>query len=294
MINNIVYCTNSKHIHFLGASIYSLLINNFHIEFNINIIYSKLTSNDILYLKNILNQFDSKIFFNKINEQMFSDFPITHKIFSKENYYRLLIPEIIKTDFVLYLDVDTLILNNLSELLSTNLDNYSLAAVNDFGFHNHLDIILPDKSNYYFNTGVLLLNLKIWRSENLSFKIYDFIKVNQSIIKFVDQCSINAIIPYNYLRLDTIYNFQLGPFKNKKINNLTNNYIIHFTTNKNLTQFVNFNSIALKLFFKYLKNTKYFEFNQLYLTYLCYKYLLFIPKLIYKFLIKFYNFIRYN
>ena len=291
MINNIVYCTNSKHIHFLGASIYSLLINNIHIEFNINIIYSKLSSNDILYLKNILNQFDSKIFFNKIDEQMFSDFPITNKIYSKETYYRLLIPEIIKTDFVLYLDVDTLILNNLSKLLSTNIDNHCLAAVNDFGFHNHLDFIIPDKSNYYFNTGVMLLNLKIWRSENLSYKIYNFIKTYPSIIKYVDQCSINAIIPYNYLKLDAIYNFQLGSLKNKIINNLSKNYIIHFTTSKNLIYFMDFNSVAQKHFFNYLKNTKYPKFNQLYLKHFWYKSFLFLPKMFYKFLIKFNIFI---
>ena len=283
MINNIVYCTNNKHIHFLGTSIYSLLINNITIQFNINIIYSELSSNHIIYLKNILNQFDSKIYFIKIDEQIFADFPITNKIYSKESYYRLLIPELIKTDFILYLDVDTLILNNLSELLSLNIDNHSLAAVNDFGIHEHLDIILPNKSNFYFNTGVMLLNLKIWRSENLSNKIFDFIRTNPFFIKFMDQCSINAIVPYNYLQLDTFYNFQLGSYKYKNINNLNNNYIIHFTTNKNMLHFVKFDPFAQKLFFKYLKNSNFTKYNHLYLNYIFYKIILFVPIKLYKF-----------
>ena len=60
-------------------------------------------------------------------------------------------------DKILYLDTDTVINNNLEELYNINVDDYELGAVTDI--YNWAS---PSRwfKKFYFNAGVLLLNMK--------------------------------------------------------------------------------------------------------------------------------------
>lgn len=61
---------------------------------------------------------------------------------------------------ILYLDTDTLIADDLSELYSADISEYELAAALDYYGHHFL-------GHNYFNAGVLLLNMKSIRESGL-------------------------------------------------------------------------------------------------------------------------------
>ena len=62
-----------------------------------------------------------------------------------------LIPEI--PEKILYLDTDTLIADDISELYAADISEYELGAVLDYYGHRFMGY-------HYFNSGVLLLNMK--------------------------------------------------------------------------------------------------------------------------------------
>jgi hypothetical protein len=98
---------------------------------------------------------------------------------STATYLRLFMPEMLNgRDRAIYLDADTLVLSDLSELWDVGLQHHPIAAVqeayvpyvsSDNGLMNWRELgFEPDAK--YFNAGVMVLDLARWREENLTLK----------------------------------------------------------------------------------------------------------------------------
>ncbi len=131
-------------------------------------------------------------------------------------YYRLLIPDLLPKEIekVVYLDCDLIFKGNLRNLWNQELgDNYVL-AVQDLGVGlvsskdgllNYRELGLPEQTKY-FNSGVLLLNLTKWRSENLSWRTIDYISTHKEFIRFHDQDGLNAVIAGQWGEMHPMWN----------------------------------------------------------------------------------------
>lgn len=160
------------------------------------------TDNNISILKSLMNQYSSNIemiFYNMTNNFM----NLNNKRFTQATYYRILIPILTNIDRILYLDADTLVLKDLTEMYEVEFnDNYVLGTLDYLtsGIDN-----LGIKSKKYINAGVLLLNLEKIRKDN---KIYDLLKYirllgnDQTLINYVFYPKI-GIMPSKY----NIFNF---------------------------------------------------------------------------------------
>ena len=109
-------------------------------------------------------------------------------------------------DKILYLDCDTLVLGDLSELFSLNLDNKYLAGVKDVWGVDKYVKRLDMKSDVYINSGMILFNAEFCRTENFFSKIVEFANSNSKIIEFCDQDSINKIADTQKLVLNPKFN----------------------------------------------------------------------------------------
>lgn len=95
-----------------------------------------------------------------------------HVYISNASLYKFLIPELLpQYDKVLYIDTDVIVNEDLSSLYNINLGANYLGAV--LSLYHYIErkkyykrINLKDMSNY-FNAGVLLMNLKLMREDNL-------------------------------------------------------------------------------------------------------------------------------
>jgi UDP-D-galactose:(glucosyl)LPS alpha-1,3-D-galactosyltransferase len=117
-------------------------------------------------------------------------------------------------DSALYLDSDLLIIGDLLPLLHTKLDSTLIAAVRDpFNPVLKYGIGLPgwnelgiDGDREYFNSGVMLLNLRECRKQEVLTRSISFLKTNPRHIMFWDQDALNWAVADNWFRLDRHWN----------------------------------------------------------------------------------------
>lgn len=172
-------------------------------------------------------------------------------------------------DKILYLDSDIIIQDDLSELYKTNIENVYAGVVRDLpcekeNMHKKFNL------NFYFNSGVLLLNLKKIREEKLSEKLIEA-KKNVPNQEFMDQDTFNIVFNNKVVLLSCKYNY-FASFKNSnqdqtiadfyKISKAESSKIRHYPT---ITHFAAFKPwqkfcvIDRKLWYKYYKKSPYKE-----------------------------------
>lgn len=188
--------------------------------------------------------------------------------FSVANYYRLLAADLIEEDQVLYLDSDTLILGDIAPLWQVDMKGYPVAAVADLIVRDFHRLNLQE-SQGYFNSGVMMLNLKVWRELDLGNKVLSYIFSNPEKIIYADQCGLNGFLNGNWLRLDLKWNLQSALFQ-KEYENLIlswnkefdveaanqNPLIIHFSGPQKPWQFRSRHPYK-RLYWKYLNQTPF-------------------------------------
>jgi len=133
-----------------------------------------------------------------------------------EAYSRLLAPLVLPQDVtrVLYLDSDMVILSDLSTLYDSPQDDCAIHATRDIdvgtvcakkGVFNFADLGIPPKTPY-FNSGVLLINLRHWREENVMERILQYLKHNKDSVHYHDQGGMNAILHDSWAEIDLTWN----------------------------------------------------------------------------------------
>ena len=178
---------------------------------------------------------------------------------TNETYYRFYLADIFKEyDKIIYLDADIIVLHDLSEMFNINIGEFYAGVVDDaqikkyiccpkkyksrmypeLNHEEYFNIKLKKKTLEYFNAGILLLNLKALRENNITEKLWEFLEEN-SPLDYQDQDVLNAVFENNVkfidvkwntmIALPSLYKFKLIK-KDKKIwqNAYKNPYIIHY------------------------------------------------------------------
>ena len=223
--------------------------------------------NKILNLK---HKYAFDIKFLPIDKNLHQRFPQGRKNhITPAAYYRLLLAEVCPDeDKLLYLDVDTIVKSSLKELFDTDITDKYFAGVTD------CNVTINAKRlglKQYCNSGVLLLNLKKWRRENITEKFFSFMAENEDKIIFHDQDVINCVLQESLLTLDKCWNAQISKYTCSKqyINDiLSQAKIIHYIGSHkpwhpDLKQF------AKSEYFKYLRLTEYKDYEKSYKIKLC-------------------------
>ena len=205
---NVLFASDDNFAPYLGVAIYSFLKNN-HQDFrkiNIHILAKRISKENKTILEEIASPFGE-------NNLIFIEDEGISKILGKKiqanralsSFSRLFAASFLDETIekVLYLDADSLILGSFKELWETNIEN--------------------------LNAGVLLINLKKWRNEDVESKFIDFLEKNNMQVYNNDQGIINATLNDSILIVDPKFNL-MSPFLEKdyddviKWNGLKNYY----------------------------------------------------------------------
>ncbi len=120
---------------------------------------------------------------------------------------KFLIPDYLSgVDMALYLDSDVLIQKNIEELYATDIENEYAAVVKDIISDNkdfYKSIDYPHK--YYFNSGMILLNLKKIREDDIQSRLIEYRRNGKN--QFVDQDAFNVVFAENVKYVSYRYNF---------------------------------------------------------------------------------------
>lgn len=245
----VCYATDENYTKLVWCSLKSLLETNktFFDSIKIYIISDNISTNSLnKFLEFELNYNCNLEFidFEKINYGIENACSFQN---GKTTYARLFIEKKIKEDKVLYLDCDTIINDSLFQLWNTDMGNSYIAGV--------LDLIAPQLKSgiglsphdLYINAGVLLINLKEWKKQNLEDSFVSYIKKKNGIIPCHDQGILNHVCKNHIKVIDCKYNtmtplFYFSSSKIKKMFSLPQYYsdeeikeatskptIIHFT-----------------------------------------------------------------
>ncbi len=126
---------------------------------------------------------------------------------TRPNYYRFLIPEFLAAySKALWLDVDMIVKRDLWELFSTDLDGMYLGAVR-IGLKNAGIQHVP--WDQYFNAGLLLMNLELWRRDDVAGQARQLIEEND--FSCPTQDPMNLIGYGKTVFLSAEYNVYLSP-----------------------------------------------------------------------------------
>jgi lipopolysaccharide biosynthesis glycosyltransferase len=170
-------------------------------------------------------------------------------------YYRLLLPSVIPNHVhkVIYLDSDVVVEGDLAELWEQDFEGTYLLAVRDQVDGNlltswHLNNVVKsiDLQQYkitnehkYLNTGILVLNLDLWRRDQIAERVLDML-IKHPDFPFPDQDAINIILAGKWKELNPRWNqthivhsfasAQESPYDESLYSELVHHpYIIHYT-----------------------------------------------------------------
>ena len=123
-------------------------------------------------------------------------------------YYRLLAAEMLPYNLnkVLYLDCDILTLGNLDELFCIDMGNNLVAGVLDIQGKKTKKQIGLQEHDIYINAGMLLINLDLWRKENIQKQCFSWLEHMGNTVPFNDQGIINHICKTRIKVLPPKYN----------------------------------------------------------------------------------------
>ena len=176
----IFFTIDAPYAPYLSVAIASLVDNaSKEYNYNIHVVYESITDSAKKKLKT-LEKDNVKIIFNKMQKELES---ITNRkenllrtdIFTLTIYFRLFIPEMFpEYKKAIYLDSDTCILGDVSELYNYDLEDNLFGGCNDISCQDNATLCAYFANNAgaeindYINSGILLMNMEKLREVNFA------------------------------------------------------------------------------------------------------------------------------
>ena len=190
----IVLAANYAYVDQVLTTIKSICYHNRSICFYL--INSDFPNEWIKQLNKRLEKFDSEIINCRVTSEQISRYKtdISYTVF-----LRYFVADFVKEDKALYLDCDLVVTKNLDDLFATDLQDYPLAAIRDFGGRAYF-------GREIFNAGVLLIHNALWKQENMTQNLIDLTNEWHDKVDQADQSILNMLFENKWLELDFDYN----------------------------------------------------------------------------------------
>lgn len=191
---NIVLITDANYMDFTRVAINSAKETKCSDSvYNFYVMTMDISAADETALKALAND---KVSVTVLPQKEIDLFYIRDTHVSKTSLLKYYIGEaLLNLDKVLFVDSDVLILHDLNTLYQTNIEGKYLAAVKDpswFFESMHVLELNLEKRGFYFNAGVMLMNLKKIRDDNLLAKLEDY--TNNNFRTYMDQDAFNVLV----------------------------------------------------------------------------------------------------
>lgn len=215
--------------------LYSL--TRYHDDVDIYLLYSSLTEEKIRDLELFLIKKCNARLHPVCASGFFTNVPLSSRYNKPELYYRLLAPYLLpaELDRVLYLDADIIINGSLEEFYNQSFDGNYAAVVKD-RFDDLEKVVLLKtklglkKEDAYFNSGVMLFHLGLFR-ENIKLEnIMALIEEKREALQYFDQDVLNCLLKEHKKLCGDEYNTQTYPFDQCSLSDMeASGVVIHYT-----------------------------------------------------------------
>ncbi len=199
-------CINRAYAQHAGVCLVSLLENNRSLFFDITVATTDSLSDEEEKLHLIVAKYRNCSLKTVLFEPPTANLPTTAYL-SVDTYTRLWVSDFFSTatDRVLYLDSDMVVVGTLAELWHTDIGDAVIGAVTIPGSDRCERYGIPEQFGY-FNSGVLIINLREWRAANVRPRLLDWIVANERVIRNADQDALNGCLFDRRYPLSYIWN----------------------------------------------------------------------------------------
>ena len=192
----IIFATNNGYAPYAAVTVNSLVKNaSDEYFYDIYVFHTELSEKNIELLESMGSEKYSvkclcvERFIERESKYMYTNFH-----FSKEMFYRILIPTIFpQYSRAVYLDCDIVVLGDIAEFYNIDLEGNIIGGVNDI-MHGRSKSYVSGELGIdpfrYINSGVLLIDCDAFRREGIKEKCFAELSVRQSL-RYPDQDIIN-------------------------------------------------------------------------------------------------------
>jgi len=213
-----VICTDSNYAAHAGTCIFSLLLSTSRRDFDIHVLGVGLAQRDQFKFLHLSKLFNISVFVHEAMDSLniFAESNSAHRDhrtahLSDTALLRLIYSSIIDQSYnkLVYVDCDVVFVGDATLIFGLNLQGAVIGAAPDLIASRQADTGV--KSDYqYFNSGVLLIDDKKWRKENIQRRLLDvFVSADPKSLKYADQDILNLFFrDLGYMKMPLIYNYQ--------------------------------------------------------------------------------------
>ena len=210
---NVLYQFNEKYAPYAGTSIVSLFEHSMDTEVHVFILGEELSLDSLDRFQALAQKYGQKI-------EVINAVPVIERVKAwgipayrgaNSANLRLFIPFFLKEDVnrVLYLDADTIVNGSIISLYNMDMqDKVAAMALDSLGRIYKRVTLGFSETDLYFNSGVVLFNLLLWREKRCSERIITHVKSREWTYTSPDQDLLNVVCKGDILKLDAKYNFQ--------------------------------------------------------------------------------------
>lgn len=211
---NIVYAVDDSFCRHLAVSMISLIEHNRNENLCFHILSDEISDENQRLLCNLCEDEGKEIHFYPIinlREQLMDKvYGMDTGHFRATILARLFMGSVLPETITkaLYLDADTVVLRPLHKLYSVPLGAHVAAMAPEPTIYHELKKTLGIAENKpYFNSGVMLINLSLWRERGIEEDCFSFYNRMGGKLPFADQDILNVVLRGRILRLPQRFNF---------------------------------------------------------------------------------------
>lgn len=225
----------ADYIPHMGVVMMSAVRYNPDLPMAFHFFVNELSKKEKENLEMVSSEIQSRIYVHIVDDSAFETLLLSDRVAAF--FYRFLIPPAMEgiTDRVLYLDGDMMCRGSLKGLADADLDGYAAAVVSD-----RLEVLQIQRvhTGRYFNAGMMLINVKQWKQDQLFDSVV--LMAQQNVAKVGtrlshhDQDIQNVLLDGKVLFLPKKYNYlynldRQSIFKKQPVNEpYEKQVIIHF------------------------------------------------------------------
>ena len=192
---NIVFATSNLYSRPALITIKTLLMNNTKVD-DINIYYVEngVSDENKKLISELVESYERNITFIPMPEEYskIEGLMRTNAIVYSYCYFQDILPQTVEK--VILLEGDSIVTDDLTEMYSVDLDGYYLGAADDLQSKWYKRKLGMKDDSVYFNCGIMVLNLKKMREDNISEKITRIIERGDSKFFYEVQDELNVLM----------------------------------------------------------------------------------------------------
>lgn len=212
---NIAYGTDKNFLYGCAMSIASILLHNKEKKIAFHIFTDHLENKEKEKFESLAQQYNSEINIYLVSCDWLKKLP-NDKNWSYAIYFRFIAADILYSskDKILYLDCDIICKGSIQEVIEKDISRIIAAVVTDRDetwWKKRAEALdTPSIANGYFNSGVLLINLKNWEKESITEKSMAILTDSKRVEKIIypDQDALNILLSQHIEFIDKKYNTQ--------------------------------------------------------------------------------------